>query len=292
VLCCIGDLVEDVVVRLSSDIAAGSDTQASIVRRRGGSAANVAVAAVSCGLDVRFIGRVGSDAIGAALVEELRSKGVDPRVQSKGRTGTIVVLVDPDGERSMLPDRAAATGLTEIDAVDLEDVEWLHVPAYSLVVEPLGSATKQAIDTVRRSGAAISIDASSVAIITEMGVDKFKGMLEELRPDVVLCNADEGAALGVSESKGLPGVDVAIVKAGRAPAIGYAHSPSTMSETPPGQGMPSRQGSSVHRCRHWVLSKPSPPDTTPPRWYSPSTPRNLMCAERSMRRPHDEHACY
>jgi sugar/nucleoside kinase (ribokinase family) len=223
VLCCIGDLVEDVVVRLSSDIATGSDTQASIVRRRGGSAANVAVAAVSCGLDVRFIGRVGSDSIGAALVEELRSKGVDPRVQSKGRTGTIVVLVGPDGERSMLPDRAAATGLTEIGAVDLEDVAWLHVPAYSLVVEPLGSATKQAIDTVRRSGAAISIDASSVAIITEMGVDKFKGMLEELRPDVVLCNADEGAALGVSESKGLRGVAVAIVKAGRAPAIGYAH---------------------------------------------------------------------
>jgi len=223
VLCCIGDLVEDVVVRLESDIATGSDTTATIVRRRGGSAANVAVAAASCGLSVSFIGRVGSDAIGTTLVEELRSNGVDPRVQRGGRTGTIVVLVDPDGERSMLPDRGSATELKAIDRADLEDVEWLHVPAYSLVVEPLATATKQAIETVRQSGATISIDASSVAVITEMGVGEFKGMLEELRPDVVLCNADEGIALGVAETKGLPGVRVTVVKAGSKPAVAYAH---------------------------------------------------------------------
>ena len=221
-LCCIGDLVEDVVVRLSSDIATGSDTTASIVRRRGGSAANVSVAAASCGLDVRFIGKVGADSTGAALVEEMRSAGVDPRIQRGGRTGTIVVLVDSDGERSMLPDRGAATELTEIAATDLEHVEWLHVPAYSLVVEPLAASTKQAIALVRRAGAGISVDASSVAIINEMGVEEFKGVLKELQPDVVLCNTDEGATLGVSESRGLAGVGVTIVKAGRAAAVAYA----------------------------------------------------------------------
>ncbi len=220
--CCIGDLVEDVVVRLSSDIATGSDTTASIVRRRGGSAANVSVAAASCGLNVRFIGKVGADSIGASLVEELRSAGVDPRIQRGGRTGTIVVLVDSDGERSMLPDRGAATELTEIAATDLEHVEWLHVPAYSLVVEPIAASTKQAIALVRRAGATVSVDASSVAIINEMGVNDFKGVLKELQPDVVLCNTDEGATLGVSESKGLAGVGVTIVKAGSAAAVAYA----------------------------------------------------------------------
>ena len=57
-LCCIGDLVEDVVVWLTSDIATGTDTNASIRRRRGGSAANVAVSAALTGASVRFIGRV------------------------------------------------------------------------------------------------------------------------------------------------------------------------------------------------------------------------------------------
>lgn len=220
-LCCIGDLVEDVVVWLSSDIARGTDTEATISRRRGGSAANVAVSAASSGAPVRFIGRVGTDAIGTALIEEMRAEGVDPRVQREGRTGTIIVLVDAQGERSMLPDRAAAIDLEEIAASDLDDVTWLHVPGYSLVVEPLGTTTRQAIETVRRSGGTISIDASSLAIIKEMGTDTFAEMIGTLGPDVVLCNADEGAVLRVAETKGVPGVALTVVKSGAGNAVAY-----------------------------------------------------------------------
>jgi sugar/nucleoside kinase (ribokinase family) len=222
VLCCIGDLVEDIVVWLSSDIATGTDTTASIRRRRGGSAANVAARAASTGIDVRFIGRVGSDAIGTALIDELRAGGVDPRVQQVGRTGTIVVLVDASGERSMLPDRAAATELDTIGAHDIAGVDWLHVPAYSLDTEPLASATRLAIQQVRLSGGLLSIDASSVAVIQDMGADVFSEMINELGPDIVLCNTDEAAALRVVETKGLRGVGVTVVKSGRRPAVAYS----------------------------------------------------------------------
>jgi sugar/nucleoside kinase (ribokinase family) len=63
---------------------------------------------------VRFVGRVGDDAAGAALVRDLVGAGVDARVQREGRTGTIVILVDEDGERTMYPDRAAAGELAGV----------------------------------------------------------------------------------------------------------------------------------------------------------------------------------
>lgn len=252
-LCCIGDLVEDIVVRLPSDIAIGTDTNASIVRRRGGSAANVAVSAASTGVSVRFIGRVGSDAVGAALVEEMSAGGVDARVQSEGRTATIVVLVDTDGERSMLPDRAAATELDAVSEDALDGVTWLHVPAYSLVVEPLSSTTIWAIRSVQRTGGTVSIDVSSVAIIDRFGVDRFSEMIADLGPDIAFCNLDEGLKLGVDSRKGLAGVELTIVKSGAGETVAYRRGEVVATVLPPsltgvrdttGGGMRSRPGSS------------------------------------------------
>ena len=218
-LCCIGDLVEDVVAWLSSEIAHGTDTDVEIHRRRGGSAANVTVAAAETGASVRFIGRVGADAIGDALVLSLEASGVDVVVQRVGRTGTIVVLVDAAGERSMLPDRAAATELDAVSETDLDGVDWLHVPAYSLVRRPLADISVEAIRIVKEHGGVVSVDASSVAIIEDFGVTRFVEMLKTLNPNVVLCNRDEADLLGVSDAGGLQGVEITVVKDGASDAI-------------------------------------------------------------------------
>ncbi len=221
-LCCLGDVVEDVVVWLSGDIATGTDTAVQIHRRRGGSAANVAVAAANTGTGVRFIGRVGTDAIGRSLIGDLAIAGVDARVQQQGRTGTIVVLVHPGGERSMLPDRAAAVELDSIDDADLAGITWLHVPSYSLVVEPLGTTSRAAIRTVQRAGGKVSIDASSVAIIEEFGIERFSAMVDALKPDVLFSNADEGQVLAMTDTRGAEGVDLTIIKDGGHPAVAYS----------------------------------------------------------------------
>ena len=84
------------------------------------------------------------------LVDALEDEGVDARVQrGPGRTGTVVVLVEPGGERTMLPDRAAALELGSIDRSWLEGVTWLHAPAYSLCAEPIGTSTIAAAQHVR-----------------------------------------------------------------------------------------------------------------------------------------------
>jgi sugar/nucleoside kinase (ribokinase family) len=121
----------------------------------------------------------------------------------------------------MLPDRAAATELVDIDEAALDGVSWLHAPAYSLVIEPLATTTVQAIRAVQQIGGTVSIDASSVAIIDEVGASHFNEMLAELRPDVVLCNQDEGVVLGVAARQGIAGVELTVVKSGADDVVAY-----------------------------------------------------------------------
>ena len=113
-LCAIGYLIEDVVVQLHDDMRADTDTPAVIVRRRGGSAANVAYFAAKLVGHSRFVGCVGSDPLGDSLVGQLSRHGVDVRGERHGRTGSIVVLSTADGTRTMLTDRGDATALKEI----------------------------------------------------------------------------------------------------------------------------------------------------------------------------------
>ena len=99
-------MVDDIVVHRRGPIRVGTDTPAQIRRRRGGSAANVAVTAAQLTGRGRFFGQVGDDAPGELLVRALDAAHVDTRfVRRGGRTGAIVVLVDDDGERSFLTDR-------------------------------------------------------------------------------------------------------------------------------------------------------------------------------------------
>jgi sugar/nucleoside kinase (ribokinase family) len=195
VLAVVGDLLEDIVVHIDSPPALGTDTPAHIVRRRGGSAANVASCAAQAGAHVRFIGCVGEDASGEWLLDDLAADGVDVRVQRRGRTGSVVVLVVPDGERTMLPDRAAATQLIDVDRTWLDGVTWLHVPSYSLLSEPIGTTVRELMVDIRAAGGQVSIDVSSVGVVREYGVERYCVLLADLAPDVVFANDSEAAFL-------------------------------------------------------------------------------------------------
>lgn len=215
----LGDLVEDIVVRLPGPVNVASDTQTHIHRRRGGSAANVAVAVARLGVAARFIGQVGDDAIGAALLETMATDGVDLAVRRHGRTGTIVVFVDQFGERSMLTDRGACGDLDAPDPAWLDGLRVLHVPAYSLVGGALAATAATLIGWSRQRGIIVSIDASSAALIDEVGAVAMCAMLAALRPDVFLCNELETATLGGSEAVRSIAARVTVVKQGAGPSL-------------------------------------------------------------------------
>ncbi|WP_448003758.1 carbohydrate kinase family protein [Agromyces bauzanensis] len=201
-LAVVGDLVEDIVVWIGEPVRAATDTAAQVFRSRGGSAANVAALAAAH-VPTRFIGGVGTDAAGDALVAELASHGVDVRVQHAGRTGTVVLLVEADGERTMFPDRGAAAELGPVDTAWLDGVAWLHAPAYGLEREPMRGELLRLAALARGARARTSLDASSTGLITGLGVDVALGLIRAFAPDVLFANEDEAALLGLAGGGGL-----------------------------------------------------------------------------------------
>ncbi len=220
-LASLGDLVEDVIVRLDGPVNVASDTHAHISRRRGGSAANVVARAATLGFRSRFLGQVGADAIGTALLDELDDEGVDvSMVERDGSTGTIVALVDHLGERSMLTDRQACLDFHDPNPAWLDGVDVLHVPLYSLATGRIAATAATVIGWANEREIAVSIDLSSTAIMAEIGISEVVRRLAAAAPTLVLANADEAAALGIDG----PVVGaLTVVKRGPRPAL--IHSP-------------------------------------------------------------------
>jgi sugar/nucleoside kinase (ribokinase family) len=213
VLLCVGDLIEDVVVWLPGPVALGSDTEVRITRERGGSAANVAAAAVRAGGRARFVGQLGDDELAHHLLHGLALTGVDVVPRHGGRTGSIVVLVDSTGERTMLTDRAAATELTAAEPEWLDDVEVLHLPAYSLFVERLATSGLALAAMAAERGIPVTLDPSSESLLVKYGVDRFLALVADVRPAVLFPNADEARVLGIADAPP-PGVDLVVEKHG------------------------------------------------------------------------------
>ena len=220
-LCTIGDLIEDVVVwlngELKNQIDIGSDTDSIIVRTRGGSAANVAMFGALTGTPSRFIGQVGNDNLGEQLCASLRGSGVDVCTEARGRTGSIVVVVQPNGERTFLTDRGVASDLSVFDAQHLAGVSIVHVPTYSLAHDPLATTAIQYIRAARASGALISIDASSTSVLRDYGISRYSELIASIAPDVFLCNNDEAALLNIDSAHPMPGVELTVIKRGALP---------------------------------------------------------------------------
>jgi sugar/nucleoside kinase (ribokinase family) len=198
-VCTLGDLVLDVIVRLRQPLAPGGDASSAITIGPGGQAANVAAWVAALGGRARWLGVLAGDDVGRLAQARLAAYGVElcgPRVDGHG--GVIVSLVDPDGARTMCPDRGAAVGLepSQVDAAWLDGCDWLHVSGYALFVEPVRSAALRAVDAARSAGARVSVDLASWSGIRDAGVDDVRAVVERIAPDAVFSNEDEARVLG------------------------------------------------------------------------------------------------
>ncbi len=197
-ICTLGDLLLDVVVRLGGPIAEDTDTYGHTRVGAGGQAANVAAWVVALGGEARFIGKRARDPAGRLLAEELQGRGVElagPEVDVG--TGTVVSIATPDGKRTMLSDRGVSVKLTpnELDPAWLAGCERLHLPAYSLVAQPIVGAALEA----GASAPEVSLDLSSTAALELVGIEGIRAMVQELEPDIVFANEAEAQLVGPLE---------------------------------------------------------------------------------------------
>jgi sugar/nucleoside kinase (ribokinase family) len=200
VILSIGDLLLDITIIPDGPLRPDDDRTARIGVGGGGQAANFCAWAAALGEPVRLVTRVGDDDRGRRLVSDLEAKGVEVcPVWADEPTGAIAVLVGQDGRQAMATERGASVGLRPDDLVGawFDGVQLIHVPAYSLFLDPLGKATRAAIGLIRDGGGMLSIDLSSVAGLLDYGPTKMAYDLARLKPELLFGTAAEVATIGV-----------------------------------------------------------------------------------------------
>jgi ribokinase len=189
----LGDVMVDVVTRLSVPLAPGSDAPAVVRFYGGGSAANTAAWLAQAGAEPVLVGRVGDDERGHGVRDELRAAGVDAVLVADPElpTGTCVVIVGPDGERTMAPDAGANDGLSDADLSDdlLGAGGHLHVAGYALLRPGSRPAARAAISRALEHGMTVSVDPSSAALLSPEFLDHADGA------GLLLPNLDEARML-------------------------------------------------------------------------------------------------
>jgi sugar/nucleoside kinase (ribokinase family) len=193
----VGQWMTDVVASLPGPLCEGTDTPASIHVLGGGAGANTAAWLAQAGHLTTFAGRIGDDLLGRAGRAELESTGVvcalavDPLRPS----GTCVVLVGPDGERTMVPDAGANAALSPTDLDDdlFTPGAHLHLSGYTLLVDGSRMAALSALDRARLRGMTTSVDVASVGPLADTGAARFLSWITGT--DVLFANESEAALL-------------------------------------------------------------------------------------------------
>jgi sulfofructose kinase len=158
-IACIGIAVQDRIYYVDSLPAQGGKYVALDYKEVGGGpAATAAVAIARLGVEVDYIGRVGDDSVGKALLEDLQKEGVNTRlsqVYDGARSSQSAILVDKQGERIIINHQSPDL---PTDAVWLESIDF---SGYDIVLAdvrwPLGA--EKAFLLARKAGVTTLLDA-------------------------------------------------------------------------------------------------------------------------------------
>ena len=194
----IGDLVLDVVLTPDRPIEAATDVPGTVGIRQGGSAANTARWLARLGVETQLVCAVGRDGAGRSLVVQVTADGVHVRAAriAGQRTGRVGVIVAANGERSFVADRRAALALRPDHLHDewFTRLDLIHVPGYSLMGEPVASASRMAVRLARAAGAQISCDLSSIGPLLAQGRRAARDLVNSITPDLLFATETEAQA--------------------------------------------------------------------------------------------------
>ncbi len=115
----------------------------------GGGATNAAVTFARQGLHAMYMGKIGDDPSGRAMMDELHLEDIDTSLvkSTDDHTGYSVILLSPDGGRTVLTYRGASN-VFRIDDFDLVnmDSEWIYISSLSGNMEALEAIINAAVE--------------------------------------------------------------------------------------------------------------------------------------------------
>ena len=181
----VGDATLDVRVVPAEPPRTGGDVPATITLGPGGQGANIAARLARRGVPSRLVCRLGDDPAGDLVRAALAADGVELVELGAASTGTVVVLLDASGDRTMLSQRVPLLEGRGIAPEILAEPEWLIVSGYVLQERSAGISASG--DRPRRVVAGCSL-APALA-------GDWSRAVRSLRPHLVVLNVEEATVL-------------------------------------------------------------------------------------------------
>ncbi|WOE32122.1 MULTISPECIES: adenosine kinase [unclassified Acinetobacter] len=169
----------------------------------GGSAANTTFAFSALGGRAFYACRVGDDDLGKVYLDGLNQANIETSTQSvsQGVTGTCMVLISQDSERTMHTYLGITAELSaaQIDFEPLKTAKWLYIEGYLSTSDSARLAVKQARQIARENQVKIALTLSDPAMVqyARQGLNE----LIDDGVDLIFCNQQE--ALMYTETQDL-----------------------------------------------------------------------------------------
>lgn len=161
----------------------------------GGSAANTMVGIAQFGGKAFYTGKVGNDTMGSLYRLSMSEVGVEFDVEADdGATGTCIVLVTPDGERTMQTSLGSSSALqpSDLHLGRIAQSKLLYVEGYLWGSPTAADAAELAMQTAREAGVPVALSLSDPAMVEFCG-DALRRVTEAY-VDILFCNEHEGGA--------------------------------------------------------------------------------------------------
>lgn len=178
----------------------------------GGSAANTAVAFAALGGKAFYACRVGNDPLGRFYLNDLADADVNTSTKSisEGETGTCMVMITPDGERTMHTYLGITADLSDeqVDYEALQTARFLYIEGYLATSPSAREAVRAARKIADAQGIKTALSLSDPAMVqyAREGLDDLlaKGV------DILFCNQQE--ALMYTQTETLEAAIAALIK--------------------------------------------------------------------------------
>ena len=163
-------------------------------RTSGGSTANTIIAIAQFGGQTFYSGNVGDDDNGGFFLRELQTAGVDclaDKRHDEGKTGTCLVLITPDAERTLCTFLGINATQSEHDLVPevIATTDYVYFEAYMVMSPSTLAAAIRIREIAEQNGAKTSLSFSDPGIVM-----KFRESLSIIlsKPiDLLFCNRKE-----------------------------------------------------------------------------------------------------